>query len=98
MTDPLEQAFLRLRDAADADEYVPTEQVIDTVLARLAAAHSALRLGMSHLKGFYPVPYKEAEVLATMQAAIDGTRLVECAKCHILTRADTACGACGVTP
>lgn len=24
--------------------------------------------------------------------------LVECAKCHILTRADTACGACGVKP
>lgn len=40
MTDPLEQVFLRLRDAADADEYVPTEQVIDTVLARLAAARA----------------------------------------------------------
>ena len=39
-TDPLERAFLRLRDAADADEYVPTEQVIDTVLARLAAARA----------------------------------------------------------
>jgi len=36
----LEQAFLRLRDAADADEYIPTEQVIDTVLARLAAARA----------------------------------------------------------
>ena len=48
MIDPLEQAFLRLRDAADADEYVPTEQVIDTVLARLATASrerdEALRL------------------------------------------------------
>ena len=40
--DPLEAAFLRLRHAADADEYVPTEQVIDTVLARLAAAREAL--------------------------------------------------------
>lgn len=39
---------------------------------RLDNACAALRLGMSHLKGFYPVPYKEAEVLATMQAAIDG--------------------------
>jgi hypothetical protein len=39
-TDPLEQAFRRLRDAADADEYVPTEQVIDTVLTRLAAARA----------------------------------------------------------
>jgi len=38
--DPLEQAFLRLRDAADADEYVPTEQVIDTVLMRLADARA----------------------------------------------------------
>lgn len=35
MTDPLEQAFLRLRHAADADEYVPTERVIDEVLRRL---------------------------------------------------------------
>lgn len=35
--DPLEAAFLRLRHAADADEYVPMERVIDTVLARLAA-------------------------------------------------------------
>lgn len=38
---------------------------------RLDTAHAALRLGMSHLKGHYPVPYKEAEVLATMQAALD---------------------------
>lgn len=35
MTDPLEAAFLRLRHAADADEYVPPEQVIDAVLNRL---------------------------------------------------------------
>lgn len=40
MTDSLEQAFLRLRDAADADEYVPTEQVIHTVLMHLAAARA----------------------------------------------------------
>jgi len=38
---------------------------------RFDNACAALRLGMGHLKGFYPVPYKEAEVLATMQAAID---------------------------
>ncbi len=42
MTDTLDQAFLRLRDAADADEYVPTEKVIDTVLARLAAARAEI--------------------------------------------------------
>ena len=41
---------------------------------RLDNACAALRLGMGHLKGFYPVPYKEAEVLATMQAAIDATK------------------------
>ena len=38
MKDELEKAFLRLRDAADADDYVPMEHVIDTVLARLATA------------------------------------------------------------
>ncbi len=58
--DPLEQAFLRLRHAADADEYVPTEQVIDTVLARLAAARAenerlrnvvgAVRLALRYLE------------------------------------------------
>jgi hypothetical protein len=39
----LEAAFLRLRHAADADEYVPTEQVIDTVLARLTRAEKENR-------------------------------------------------------
>lgn len=58
--DPLEQAFLRLRDAADADEYVPTEQVIDTVLMRLAVARAenerlrnvvgAVRLALRYLE------------------------------------------------
>lgn len=37
---PWEKAVLRLRHAADADEYLPTEKVIDTVLARLAAARA----------------------------------------------------------
>lgn len=60
MTDTLDQAFLRLRDAADADEYVPTEQVIDAVLARLAAARAenerlrnvvgAVRLALRYLE------------------------------------------------
>jgi hypothetical protein len=36
--DRLEEAFLRLRAAADADEYVPMEDVIETVLDRLAHA------------------------------------------------------------
>ena len=59
-TDPLEQAFRRLRDAADADEYVPTEQVIDTVLMRLAVARAenerlrnvvgAVRLALRYLE------------------------------------------------
>jgi chromosome segregation ATPase len=36
--DRLEDAFLRLRAAADADEYVPMEDVIEVVLDRLAHA------------------------------------------------------------
>jgi len=36
--DRLDDAFLRLRAAADADEYVPMEDVIETVLDRLAHA------------------------------------------------------------
>jgi hypothetical protein len=36
--DRLEEAFLRLRAAADADEYVPMEDVIEVVLDRLAHA------------------------------------------------------------
>jgi hypothetical protein len=36
--DRLEDAFLRLRAAADADEHVPMEDVIEVVLDRLAHA------------------------------------------------------------
>lgn len=49
--DPLEAAFLRLRHAADADEYVPTERVIDEVLRRLKDARQrleALRWQVEH--------------------------------------------------
>ena len=38
MRDKLEDAFLRLRAAADADEHVPIEDVIEVVLDRLAHA------------------------------------------------------------
>jgi hypothetical protein len=41
--DRLDDAFLRLRDAADADEYVPMEDVIEVVLARLARAEKENR-------------------------------------------------------
>jgi hypothetical protein len=38
MRDKLEDAFLRLRAAADADEYVPMEDVIEFVLEKLRLA------------------------------------------------------------
>ena len=42
MRDELEKAFLRLRHAADADEYTSMVQVIDVVLARLAEVRGRL--------------------------------------------------------
>ena len=42
--DRLEDAFLRLRAAADADEHVPMEDVIEVVLKRLNERDEARRV------------------------------------------------------
>jgi hypothetical protein len=66
----VEREVLRIVGVSPLDAVTLVEENA-ALRRRLDTAHAALRLGMSHLKGHYPVPYKEAEVLATMQAAID---------------------------
>lgn len=66
----VEREVLRIVGVSPLDAVTLVEENV-ALRRRLDTAHAALRLGMSHLKGHYPVPYKEAEVLATMQAAID---------------------------
>jgi hypothetical protein len=73
--DRLDDAFLRLRAAADADEYVPTEQVIDTVLARLARAEKENRW---EAYAAFGSNYKDvtAEVIALREERDEALRLL----------------------
>jgi hypothetical protein len=73
--DRLEDAFLRLRDAADADEYVPMEDVIETVLARLARAEKENRW---EAYAAFGSNYKDvtAEVIALREERDEALRLL----------------------
>jgi len=73
--DRLEDAFLRLRAAAHADEYVPMEDVIETVLARLARAEKENRW---EAYAAFGSNYKDvtAEVIALREERDEALRLL----------------------
>lgn len=67
MTDAVIDAEIE-RMFAVVDEYL-SKCKREGEVERLRAA---VTMGMHYLKGRYPVPVKEKEVLAAMQAALDG--------------------------
>jgi small-conductance mechanosensitive channel len=73
--DRLEDAFLRLRAAAHADEYVPMEDVIEVVLARLARAEKENRW---EAYAAFGSNYKDvtAEVIALREERDEALRLL----------------------
>lgn len=68
--DLLEEAFLRLRHAAHADEYVPMERVIDAVLKRLRDAERERDEARESLSFSREHTERQTKALETIAAAL----------------------------